>query len=307
MKGFPLNVMYWSKKDDGTYEIIGGQQRTLPICRYIDSAFSKEDKYFHNQPQDVREQILNYPLTIYVCEGTDSEKLDWFRTINIAGEKLTEQELRNAVYAGSWVTNAKRYFSKQNGPAYGLEASYMTGTPIRQDYLEVVLKWISQGEIEEYMARHQHDDNAEELWHYFKDIIEWAEGIFPSYYKEMKGVAWGELYNKYKNRHYDPDAIQEKVEALMADEDVQSKKGIFPYVLDESPKRIRLLSIRTFDQHTKRTVYEQQDYRYMTCGGVFKLKEMEADHIKPWSKGGKTIRENCQLLCKDCNRGKSNK
>jgi len=307
MKGFPLNVMYWSKKDDGSYEIIDGQQRTLSICRYIDSVFSKEDKYFHNQPQDVREQILNYPLTIYVCEGTDSEKLDWFRTINIAGEKLTDQELRNAVYAGSWVTDAKRYFSKQRGPAYGLGASYMTGTPIRQDYLEKVLKWISEGKIEEYMARHQHDDTAEDLWMYFRDIIEWVESIFPKYYKEMEKVEWGLLYNKYKNRHYDAEVMKGRVKELMADEDVQAKKGIFPYLLDDSPKNIRHLNIRTFDKHTKRTVYEQQNGTCAKCGGRFKKDEMEADHIIPWSKGGKTVRENCQMLCKDCNREKSDK
>ena len=203
---FPLNVMYWVKNDDDTYEVLDGQQRTISICEYVDGVYSIAKKYFHNLTKVEQNQILNYKLMIYFCEGTDKERLDWFRTINIAGEKLTEQELRNAVYTGPWLTDAKRYFSKTGCAAYNLGNDYIKGVCIRQEFLETVLKWISDrdGEaIEDYMAKHQHDKNANDLWLYFSSVINWVKTIFPKYRKEMKGIEWGILYNKYHKNEYD--------------------------------------------------------------------------------------------------------
>ena len=194
-KDFPLNVMYWAKREDGTFEVIDGQQRTLSICEYLDGNFSvvfegdKNPYGFSNLPADRQKQILDYKLTVYVCTGSPSEKLDWFRTINIAGEKLTEQEMRNAVYAGSFVTEAKRKFSKTNCVAYQMGNRYLSGSCIRQDYLETVLGWLNNGDIPGYMAAHQHDPNADELWLYFQNVINWVQAKFTKYRKEMKGVA----------------------------------------------------------------------------------------------------------------------
>ena len=172
-KDFPLNVMYWAVREDGNYEIIDGQQRTISVCQYVNGDFSVNDLAFHNLTNDKQEQILNYELTVYFCSGTDSEKLEWFKTINIAGEKLTNQELRNAVYSGSWVTDTKKYFSKTGCVAYQIGSNYLNGSPIRQDYLDTVIKWISDGKIEEHMSEHQHDQNAAPLWRYFQDVITW--------------------------------------------------------------------------------------------------------------------------------------
>ncbi|WP_324649857.1 DUF262 domain-containing protein [Georgenia sp. H159] len=202
-RDFPLNVMYWAvidqPGDDGVeYEIIDGQQRTISICQYVEGDFSIEidghQLAFHNLQSDQQDQILDYELMVYLCEGTDSEKLDWFKTINIAGEKLTDQELRNAVYHGPWVTSAKKYFSKNGCPAYGIASDYMSGTPIRQDYLETAIEWFNDGKIDEYMAAHQHDKNANELWLYFKGVIDWVETTFPKKRAPMKSVKWGPLH-----------------------------------------------------------------------------------------------------------------
>jgi len=192
-KDFPLNVMYWAVREDGTFEVIDGQQRTISVCQYFKGDFSYEGLYFHNLQKDKMEQFLNYKLMVYLCSGTDSERLEWFRTINIAGEKLTEQELRNAVYAGSWTADAKRYFSKTGCAAYQIGANYVDGSAIRQEYLETAIDWLSNGEIEEYMATHQHEPNANELWQYFQNVIDWIKVIFPKYRREMKHVAWGTL------------------------------------------------------------------------------------------------------------------
>jgi len=199
--GFPLNVMYWAVREDGGYEVIDGQQRTLSLCQFVHGDFAFDFKYFHNLTTDEREKVLAYKLMIYICEGSDSEKLSWFKTINIAGEKLTEQELRNAVYAGPWLSDAKKYFSKTGCPAYGMGCRYLNGSPIRQDYLERVIDWHSKGNIEIYMAKHQNDANASELWQYFQRVINWVNMLFPKYRKEMKGVPWGELFNKYGDKY----------------------------------------------------------------------------------------------------------
>lgn len=303
-QGFPLNVMYWATRDDGTFEIIDGQQRTISICQYVNGDFAYLFKYFHNLQEDEKEKILNYGLQVYICSGTDSEKLKWFETINIAGEKLTEQELRNAVYAGSWVSDAKRYFSKSNCAAYGLASKYVSGSPIRQDYLETAIRWISKGNIEVYMGNHQHDPNAVALWNHFSSVINWVKALFPKYRKEMKGVDWGTLYEKFKEQSLDATALEEKVTKLMMDSDVQKKSGIYAYVLDGDEHH---LGIRAFDDNTKREVYERQQGICKICGKHFDIEQMEADHITPWKEGGRTIAENCQMLCRECNRRKSDK
>jgi len=304
-KDFPLNVMYWAVREDGNFEVIDGQQRTISICQYVNSDFAFNNLYFHNLQNDQREQILDYKLMIYLCEGTDSEKLEWFKTINIAGEKLTDQELRNAVYSGSWVSDAKRYFSKNSCAAYGIGSDYLSGSPIRQDYLETAIDWISSGEIEKYMSEHQHDKNANALWRYFQDVITWIEGTFTTKRsKFMKSVDWGILYNRYKDEIFDTKAIEKETAKLFADDDVEKKSGIYPYVLTRDEK---YLSIRAFTDSMKQKVYEKQKGICSKCKKQFELSEMEADHITPWHKGGKTIEENCQMLCKECNRRKSGK
>ena len=303
-QGFPLNVMYWAVREDGTFEIIDGQQRTISICQYVNGDFAFNFRYFHNLQPDEQEQILNYELQVYICSGTDSERLKWFKTINIAGEELTEQELRNAVYAGSWVSDAKRYFSKSGAPAANIGRDYLTGSAIRQEYLETAIKWISNGNIEVYMGNHQHDATAVALWNHFTNVINWVKGNFTKYRKEMKGVEWGKLYAKYKDTVFDPNALESEVFKLMQDSDVQSKKGIYSYVFDHDEHH---LGIRTFDDNTKREIFEKQNGVCKICGKHFEIEQMEADHITPWREGGRTVAENCQMLCKECNRRKGAK
>lgn len=304
-KEFPLNVMYWAVRDDGNFEVIDGQQRTISLCQYVAGDFSFKQLYFHNLQDDQQNQILDYKLMIYLCDGTDSEKLEWFKTINIAGEKLFDQELRNAVYSGPWVTDAKRYFSKTGCAAYGLGSDYVSGSPIRQEFLETAIDWISGGKIEEYMAKHQHDPNASALWRYFQDVITWVQSVFTvKRVKFMKGVEWGPLYNQFKDNVYDATAIEAETAKLIADDDVERKKGIYPYILTRDEK---YLGIRQFSDSVKQKVYERQAGICVKCQKHFDVSEMEADHIKPWHERGKTVEENCQLLCKDDNRRKSGK
>lgn len=303
-KDFPLNIMYWAVRENGNFEIIDGQQRTVSICQYFNGDFSIDGLAFHNLTKDKQEQILNYKLMVYFCSGTDSEKLEWFKTINIAGENLTEQELRNAVYSGSWVTDAKRYFSKNGCPAYGIGSDYLNGTPIRQDYLETAIKWISDENIEEYMSKHQHDQNASALWRYFQDVITWVDSTFTKKRKFMKGVNWGELYNSYKDEKYNTNKIEEEIVKLILDDDVTKKSGIYPYILTRNEKH---LSIRSFSDAEKQKAYEKQKGICIKCEEKFDIEEMEADHITPWHEDGKTTEENCQMLCKECNRRKSGK
>lgn len=301
-KDFPLNVMYWAVREDGNFEVIDGQQRTISICQYVDGEFAFNDRYFHNLQDDEREQLLNYNLMIYLCSGTDSEKLEWFKTINIAGEKLTDQKLRNAVYSGTWVTDAKRYFSKKDCAAYNIGSGYVNGSPIRQDYLDTVIDWKSTGKIEAYMAKHQQKADANDLWLYFQSVISWIRAIFPEYRSEMKGIDWGTLYNTFKDEELDAAALEAEIQILMEDEDVSKKKGIYEYVLTRKEKH---LNIRAFSPNQRREAYERQNGVCAVCKETFALKEMEADHITPWAKGGKTIAKNCQMLCTDDNRRKS--
>lgn len=300
-RSYPLNTMYWAVTSSG-FEIIDGQQRTISICQYVDGVFSYKNRYFHNLQQDEKDTILDYTLTVYQCQGNDSEKLDWFRTINIAGEKLTEQELRNAVYAGPWTADAKRYFSKTQCAAWQLADKYMTGSPIRQDYLETVISWANEGNIEGYMATHQHDKNANPLWLYFQTVINWVNATFPKYRREMKGIPWGTVYNAHKDDNLDPATLEVQTARLMADDEVTKKKGVYEFLLTGNEKH---LSIRTFTDSNKRTLYERQNGVCTACKEQFEIEWMEADHITPWSQGGKTELDNGKMLCRECNRRKS--
>lgn len=304
IKGFPLNVMYWAVREDGGFEIIDGQQRTISISQYCVGDFAFNKRYFQNLRTDEQQGILDYKLMVYLCSGTDSERLDWFRVINIAGVKLTDQELRNAVYAGSWVSDSKRYFSKRECPAYQIGSAYLNRTPERQEYLETAISWISNGEIEEYMAEHQHDPNATALWRYYQSVINWVSATFPKKRDSMKGVDWGGLYDNYKDEVYDVKKIEEEVSRLILDDEVTSKSGIYPYILTRND---RYLNLRAFTPGMKQRVYEKQKGICAVCHKHFDMSEMEADHIDPWHDGGKTTEDNCQLLCKEDNRRKSGK
>ena len=315
LKGFPLNTMYWVKNEASAeyeFEVLDGQQRSISICEYFIGEFAFDGLNFHNLPTDKQEDFLNYELNIYLCEGKDSEKLEWFRVINIAGEKLTEQELRNAIYASRWLSDAKLKFSKNNCLCEQKAKKYLKGSSIRQDFLETAIAWIvgkrEDKKICEYMAKNAKDSkNADGLWSYFSAVIEWVEMKFSTYRKEMQGLEWGFLYNTYKDEELDSKELEERIARLMQDSEAQSKKGIYEYVLSGKEK---FLNLRTFDENTKRELYEKQGGKCANAkcpqkDKIFELKEMEADHIIPWSNGGKTIKENAQLLCRECNRIKS--
>ncbi len=309
LREFPLNVMYWVITGEDAYEVLDGQQRTISLCQFVAGDFSilidGEPHYFHTLPADRRKKLLDYKLMVYFCEGSDSEKLDWFNTVNIAGEELSKQELRNAVYTGPWLTWAKRYFSKTGCAAKGLADKYVSCKVNRQELLELALKWISNDCITDYMAKHQHDPNANELWLYFQQVIAWVQTIFPTYRREMKGLPWGTLYNKYKDTPLDTDRLEAETARLMADDEVESKKGIYIYLLDGKKKH---LSLRTFSKTEARTAYEKQRGICAICKKhVADIDDMEADHIVPWHRGGRTVPENLQMLCRDCNREKGGK
>ena len=223
-KGFPLNVMYWAVREDGMYEVIDGQQRTISVAQYVEGNYSLEGKYFHNLQDDEQSRILDYSLQVYICEGSASEKLAWFRIINIAGEKLTPQELRNAVYAGPWVSDAKQHFSRRGAacPAYGLASPYVNGRAERQEYLQTAIQWIKDESqtVEDYMGSHQHDKTATALWNHFQSVINRVKAVFPNYRKSMKGVDWGGLYRHLEDESLDPEALEAEVARLMVDDDV---------------------------------------------------------------------------------------
>ena len=329
LKGFPLNIMYWVKNVDFgaecEYEVLDGQQRTISICEYVKGSFSiqwnDKSQYFHTLSKDLQEKFLDYKLNVYVCQGSESEKLEWFKTINIAGETLTSQELRNAVYASVWLSDAKRRFSKPNGLAVLKGAKYLNGSALRQEFLESAIAWKVDSrkdeKICEYMAKNARDSkNADELWEYFAKVIDWVEMKFEKYRKEMKGLEWGLLYNLYKDKPLDAKELESKIIELMQDDEVGSKKGVYPYLLSGDEKH---LSLRAFSESVKRAVYEKQGGMCANSEGHIKgvkcpnekqkleIEQMEADHIIPWSKGGKTEKENCQMLCVKCNRAKSAK
>jgi 5-methylcytosine-specific restriction endonuclease McrA len=318
LRDFPLNTIYWIKNADDTYEVLDGQQRIISICRFINNEFSIEyekfQQIFDNLQPDIQNKILDYKLFVYVCKCTDSERLNWFRIINIAGEILTNQELLNATYTGKWLSDAKEYFSKPNGEARGLGKNYIEGDLIRQRYLEEAIKWISDNKIDEYMSKHQHDENSNELRDYFTKVINWTKNTFrideKQYNKYMKGVDWGKLYKKYHNGTINQEEIKQQVEKLILDDEIKNKKGIFEYILSHNEKT---LNLRTFSDQQKQQKYAEQKGVCPMCKKEnrtktnYELNEMEADHITPWSKGGKTTLENCQMLCQEHNRTKSNK
>lgn len=339
MKGYPLNVMYWAKTDDGLYELMDGQQRTISICKFYDIQQiipmlenGKVRNYTYDEFDDeMTEKFLNYPIEVYICDGSEKEKMEWFRTINIAGVKLTDQEMRNAIYAGPWVTDAKRYFSNPKGAGYLSEGHVSNGhiygdylnvtgggssekenAVIRQKLLETVIGWAADAynlehptekiDIEDYMRMHRKDRNALELWRYYEDVMEWAKDTFPTYHKAMAKVQWGLLYNRYHGRT--PVDANEKAEKLFADEDeIKNIRSAYEAVLADDMK---LIQPRTFDLRDKKWAYEKQHHKCAYCHGEFELDQMDGDHIIPWSKGGKTERPNLQMLCRECNIKKSN-
>ena len=317
MHGYPLNVMYWVKRSEDAecpYEVMDGQQRTLSLCEYVAGKFSVNFKNFFNLTPDVQKQILDYRLTVYVCEGPASEKLEWFKTINIAGKPLNDQEIHNAIYAGPFVSDAKRHFSKNNCGAYRLGKDLVNGTPIRQDFLKKALEWVAQHETRQgkpqtpvgYMAAHQHDPNANNLWTYFQSVLNWAITNFnPRKFRTiMKGLDWARLYDEFSSQTLDIAALEEEISRLMRDSEVQKKVGIIPYVLTRDEHS---LDLRTFPDDIKLAVWERQKHVCPLCQKEFDFTLMEGDHITPWRDGGRTTEDNCQMLCRECNRRKGAK
>lgn len=320
-KGFPLNSLYWAQNSVDSYEVLDGQQRTISICDYFNGNFSVDEFFYHNLTEDKKEEFLGYELMVYVCEGDDSEKLEWFKIINIAGLELKPQELRNAMYVSAWLSDAKRRFSKHNSLAKQKAGRYLKGDSLRQAYLETAIAWIvnkrDDSAICKYMATNAKDSkNADELWFYFNSVVDWVEAKFSTYRKEMEGLEWGILYNKYKDKPLDSTELEAQIATLMQDSEIQRKSGIYEYVLSGDEKH---LNLRAFDENIKREVYERQGgmcansnakIKGIKCpheNEVLKIEQMEADHIIAWSKGGKTTNENCQMLCRECNRAKGAK
>ena len=308
ISGFPINTMYWVANENANYEVLDGQQRTISICQFVNGDFTilynGIELNFHNLPKDIQTKILEYELLIYICYGTSSERLDWFKTINISGEKLTDQELLNVNFVGTWLSDVKRKFSKSNCIAYKIGQKYIKGSPIRQDYLETALNWISEGNIVDYMSKHQHDVNGNGLWLYFSSVIEWVKTTFgeKNYRAEMKGLNWGELYNKYHTNIYDIELIEKRVNELMANEEVTEKKGVYEYVLSGEDINIACkLSKRVFSNADKRTAYERQKGICPITNEYFPFEEMQADHIVAWWKGGTTTLNNLQMISKTAN------
>jgi len=320
-KGFPLNIMYWVKQGEDAYEILDGQQRTISLCEFAHDNVTLDwrgsRKSFDNLTEEEQEEFLNYTLSIYVCDGGEREKLEWFKTVNIAGVELTNQELLNAVYAGPWLADAKRYFSRPNCPAAQIAQRLIKGTPIRQEYLETALRWASEGDVEGYMADHQRKQHAKDLWLRFKSVIDWTDATFiikigvdkqgndiTSYRTEMKGVDWGALHRLAKGRDLDPTQLEAQVSRLMEDEDVSKKSGIYAYLITGEERH---LNIRAFTPNQKREAYERQKGICARTGEALPIEEMEADHIRPWHEGGPTTAANCQMISKAANRTKSGK
>ena len=331
--GYPLGLIYFSKVGVDKYEVLDGQQRITALGRFITEKFAWIDAdgrpwYFTALNKDEQEQFLNTKLLIYVCEGTEREIKDWFRTINIVGIPLNPQETLNAVYSGPFVTKAKEEFSNSNNTNINKWSRFIPGTTKRQDYLHTALAWISKDSgdnknIENYMAAHRYEDNIQEMKAYFTSVIDWITSVFDfAPEKEMCGLKWGELYEKYHSRAYDPAVVADKVRELYESFFVKDKKGIYEYVLGDCQEP-RLLNVRVFDEPTKKVVYAKQtetaeaegvsNCPYCAIGHdanrtrIWKLAEMDADHVTAWSKGGSTDIDNCQMLCKTHNRAKGNR
>ena len=315
LHGYPIGAIYLVDAD-GTgehYEMLDGQQRTLSICRFVAQngysvTLDNGNRAFFANLRNLQQAILDYQLLVFVCTGDETERLEWFGVLNTAGERLNEQEIRNANYNGPWVSDARRLFSKTNCPASrnGYD-KFMAGRPLRQDYLETVLLWLAMKDncdIPTYMAKHQHDEDAHEMWEYYEKVMRWVQSVFTTYRKEMKGQPWGILYDEYHERYYDAAQMEACVADLMANDEVTNKRGIYQYVFDGDESH---LNVRQFSAAQKRTLFERCHGKCVKCGKTFKLEEMEADHITPWSLGGVTELSNGQMLCVKCNRTKSNK
>lgn len=328
LKGYPLGLIYFNQTGDDTFEVLDGQQRITSIGRFVTNKFaifqngSRTPQYFDSLPKDQQEKILNTTILVYECMGTESEIKEWFKTINIAGIPLNEQELLNAVYSGSFVTKAKSYFSNSQNAAIQKWSSFVNGSAIRQDFLAVALDWVSHGKVSEYMSQHRNTDDISEVVRYFNTVIDWASTVFVNIRKEMKGLEWGRLYESYKYNAYSPAEVEKDVANLFDDPYVKNRKGIFEYVLGGKTDD-KLLDVRIFDDATKRAAYEQQTQLANENGvsncplcavgnnanktKIWELKEMEADHVTAWSKGGATGLDNCEMLCITHNRAKGNK
>ena len=329
LKGYPIGLIYFNEPELGRYEILDGQQRITSIGRFVTEKFAIKDKfgmeqYFTGLTDEEKEQILSYKLLVYVCNGPEKEIKEWFETINIAGVPLNKQELLNATYSGTFVTKAKEVFSNSRSPQLQKWGCYVSGNANRQDILHAALTWVAKGEdnIGGYMSLHRQDSNIEELKTYFDTVIEWAKTLFGEPKSEMRGLEWGDFYEKYHANSYNPAKLQQRVNELYADEYVTNKRGIFEYLLGGEVDQ-HLLNIRIFEDSVKKTVYARQTSEAQAQGisncpecakghnnlhtKIYKFYEMDADHVSAWSKGGATTIGNCQMLCKTHNRMKGNK
>lgn len=328
LKGYPLGLIYFVKNADGMYEVLDGQQRITSFARYVNKSWpfavelDGKPRYFDSLDADQQKLIVDAPLTIYVCEGEPSEIQAWFETINIAGVPLVKQELRNAAYHGPFVTMAREVFSNTGNANMNRWQTYVKGDPKRQAILETALDWVSEGDIDDYMAKHRYDTNIDELKNHFDTVIDWVDSVFEYTGSEMCGLDWGRLYREYHKNAYSKDKVAERVDALLDDSQVTDKKGIFEYVLG-GEKDSRLLNVRVFDKKTIKAVYRKQTAEAQEQGvsncplcaighdanakRIYKETEMDADHVTAWSKGGATDEANCQMLCKTHNRAKGNR
>ncbi len=327
LKGYPLGLIYFNKVSEDKYEVLDGQQRITSLGRYVTGKFAiatdtAEPKYFHGLDKEVQERILNTQLLIYVCEGTEPEIKEWFETINISGIPLNTQEKLNAIYSGPFVTLLKEEYSNSQNSNIQKWSAFIKGSANRQDFLATALEWVSKGNVGDYMSKHRQDTNINETKNYFTTVIDWASATFPEIYDEMCSVKWGELFEKYHKNAYSPKEVGERVSRLMIDNYISDRKGIFEYVLGGEVDA-KLLHIRVFDKATISKVYNQQTAEAKAAGHsncplcaigsdsnknrIYKLNEMDADHVAAWSNGGATDISNCQMLCKTHNRAKGNK
>ena len=325
LRGFPLGLIYFTQRDDGMYEVLDGQQRITSLGRFrtnkLPIMFDGREQNYNSLNDELKAMFDNTPLTIYICQGTEKEIKEWFQIINIGGVRLNDQEMRNAIYSGPFVTKMKAQYSNSQNPMQMKWGAYVKGDPKRQEVMQTVIDWVSHGNIDGYMAGHRRDNDINEAAGYFESVIDWVSGVFKTLHKEQCGLPWGELYEKYHTQPYNPDEVDDKVNELMTDEYVTNKRGIFEYVLGGC-SNAAVLHVRLFDQHTIKTVYERQTQKArsehisncplcaMGSGAkktkIYKLSEMDADHVTAWSKGGSTTIDNCQLLCKTHNRSKGN-
>jgi len=327
LKGYPLGLIYFNKVAEDKYEVLDGQQRITSIGRYLTGKFAVKDEngmeqFFNNIAKDKKEKIHNTKILVYVCEGGESEIKDWFTVINIGGIVINEQEKLNAVYSGPFVTLAREEFSDSQNFNIPKWSAYIKGNVKRQEFLECALDWVSNGNIDNYMARHRKDNNIKELKTYFNTVIDWVSGVFIDVEKEMRGLEWARLYEEYHKKSYNPKKVSAEVQKLLADPYVQTKKGIFEYILGGS-KDTKLLNVRVFDEATRRSVYEKQTEEAKEKGisncplcaighesnknKIWSFNAMDADHVEAWSKGGSSDPKNCQMLCKTHNRAKGNR